>query len=527
MIRPFFFFNKEVTFVIRERKGDEAVKYVIGVDLGTSAVKLLLVNQKGKVVQEVSKEYPLMQEKAGYSEQNPEDWVEQAIAGLTELTDRFSGNLSDIEGISFSGQMHGLVLVDDSHEVIRPAILWNDTRTTAECREITTCVGEDTLLEIPKNMALEGFTLTKILWVRKHEPENYAKAKLFLLPKDYLRFRLTGQLHMDYSDAAGTLLLDIKKRSWSKEICEALDIHPDLCPPLVPSHEMVGSFKREIAEKTGLSEEMKVFAGGADNACGAIGSGILEEGKTMVSIGTSGVVVSYEANGDKSFEGKVHYMNHAAPDAYYTMGVTLSAGHSLSWFKNTFAKERTFDDLIKEAKDVPAGANGLLFTPYLAGERTPHVDASIRGSFIGMDSSHERKHFTRAVIEGITFSLNESVEIFREHGKVIDKVIAIGGGAKSELWLQIQADVFDAAVIKPNSEQGPGMGAAMLAAYGAGWFETLQECASVFLEDAKRVEPIPENVEKYKELFKLYKSVYGSTRQVNKDLMQYRNSGKS
>ncbi|WP_080875666.1 xylulokinase [Oceanobacillus timonensis] len=500
------------------------MKYVIGVDLGTSAVKLLLMNQKGQLVQEVAKEYPLMQEKAGHSEQNPEDWVEQAISGLNELTDSFTGDVADIEGISFSGQMHGLVLLDDYKEVIRPAILWNDTRTTVECQEITERVGKDKLLQLPKNIALEGFTLPKMEWVRKHEPENYEQAKLFLLPKDYLRFRLTGELHMDYSDAAGTLLLDMEDRSWSKEMCEAFDIQPDFCPPLVPSHAMVGNIKKEIAEQTGLSEQIKVFAGGADNACRAIGAGILEEGETMASLGTSGVVLSYEDAGDKSFAGKVHYLNHAAPDAYYTMGVTLAAGYSLSWFKNTFAKDVPFDDLLNKAADVPVGANGLLFTPYLVGERTPHVDSTIRGSFIGIDSSHNMKHFTRAVMEGITFSLNESVEIFRENGKVIDRIIAIGGGAKSDIWLQIQADIYNAAVIKLSSEQGPGMGAAMLAAYGSGWFSSLQECAAVFLEKEKTVEPIPENVEKYKDLFALYQSIYTSTNQINKDLMKYRNN---
>lgn len=235
------------------------MKYVIGIDLGTSAVKLLLVNMNGKVIQEISKEYPLMQEKAGYSEQNPEDWVEQTIAGLTELTDSFPGDVSDIEGISFSGQMHGLVLLDENHDAIRPAILWNDTRTTKECQEITEQVGREKLLHISKNIALEGFTLPKIIWVKKYEPENYSKAKLFLLPKDYLRFRLTGRLHMDYSDAAGTLLLDIEKRSWSDEICTALDIDPELCPPLVPSHEMVGNIDEIIAEKTGLSEKKSAY----------------------------------------------------------------------------------------------------------------------------------------------------------------------------------------------------------------------------------------------------------------------------
>ena len=498
------------------------MKYVIGVDLGTSAVKILLVNQNGDVVQEVSKAYPLIHEKAGYSEQDPQLWVDQTVAGLSDLLKDFNGDINDIEGISFSGQMHGLVLLDEENNVLRNAILWNDTRTTAECQQIYDVVGEERLLDITKNPALEGFTLPKILWVKKHEPDLYAKVHKFVLPKDYLRYKLTGQLHMEYSDAAGTLLLDISKKAWSKEICDLLNIDVKICPPLLASYEEVGEITSEIVEATGLSPTTRVFAGGADNACGAIGSGILADGKTLCSIGTSGVVLSYESSDDKDFQGKVHYFNHGAPNAYYTMGVTLSAGHSLSWFKDVFAKDESFETLLSEVSTVPVGANGLLFTPYLAGERTPHADATIRASFVGMDSSHQRKDFVRAVLEGITFSLNESIDIFRENGKNIDTIVSTGGGTKNEDWLQMQADIFDAKIIKLSSEQGPGIGAAMLAAYGCGWFESLQKCADQFLTIDKEYSPIDENVKKYKELFNIYKTVYTQTKSLNESLVAYR-----
>lgn len=498
------------------------MKYVIGVDLGTSAVKLLLVNQKGEVTQEVSKAYPLIQEKAGYSEQNPQDWVDQTITGLSDLLQHFDGEIDEIEGISFSGQMHGLVLLDENNEVLRNAILWNDTRTTKECQQIYDTVGEKQLLEITKNLALEGFTLPKILWVKKQEPEVYEQVRKFVLPKDYVRYKLTSVLQMEYSDAAGTLLLNVSKKEWSKEICDLLDIDLGICPPLVESHEEIGRITSKVAESTGLSIETRVIAGGADNACGAIGSGILEEGKTLASIGTSGVILSYESSDDKDFQGKVHYFNHGASDAFYTMGVTLAAGYSLTWFKEAFAKEKDFDDLLADIESVAVGSNGLLFTPYIVGERTPYVDATIRGSFIGMDGSHQMKHFVRAVLEGVTFSLNESIEIFRKNGKEIDSVISIGGGAKNEAWLQMQADIFNAKIIKLASEQGPGMGAAMLAAYGCGWFTSLKECAAEFLREEKTYHPNKENVAKYKDLFNLYKDIYPATGTLNRRLMDYR-----
>jgi xylulokinase len=498
------------------------MKYVIGVDLGTSAVKVLLINQQGEVCGEISKSYPLLKERSGYSEQNPEEWVDKTIQALRELVVSFDGSKEDVEGISFSGQMHGLVLLDYHYQVLRNAILWNDTRTTKQCQDIYELVGEDRLLKITKNPALEGFTLPKILWVKENEPSIYEKVSTFLLPKDYLRYQLTGQIQSEYSDAAGTLLLNVGEKKWSSEICEAVGVDINLCPPLVESHSFVGTIRPEIARQTGLSEATKVFAGGADNACGAIGAGILEEGKTLCSIGTSGVVLSYEESNDRDFQGKVHYFNHGKEDAFYTMGVTLAAGYSLSWFKDTFAEHEDFDAMLNGIEDVPIGANGLLFTPYIVGERTPHADAFIRGSFIGMDASQKRIDFARAIIEGITFSLNESFEIFRESRKKIDSIVSIGGGAKNETWLQIQADIFNAKIQRLSSEQGPGIGAAMLAAYGCSWYSSLKECSEIFTRVVEIYEPIEENVKKYKELFSLYKLVYQQTKELNKELKRYR-----
>ncbi|SDJ25161.1 xylulokinase [Salimicrobium halophilum] len=490
--------------------------YAVGVDLGTSAVKVLLVTRDGEIKDEVSRPLSLSQPKSGWSEQDPEEWVTQTIDALKELTDRAD---EEIGGLSFSGQMHGLVLLDEHHKVLRPAILWNDTRTTKQCRDIYDQVGEEKLLSVTKNPALEGFTLPKILWVKEEEPENFGRAATFVLPKDYLRYRLTGKLAMEYSDAAGTLLLDIEKKTWSSDICEAVGLPVSFCPPLVASTDQTGTITEE---RTGLTNETKVFAGGADNACGAVGAGILSEGKTLCSIGTSGVVLSYEADAYKDFGGDAHYFYHAAPEALYTMGVTLAAGDSLRWFKDVFAEGEDFDEFVKEVGEVPAGSRGLLFTPYIQGERTPHADADIRGSFIGMDASHRRKDFVRAVMEGITFSLNESIEMFRKSGKNIDTIVSIGGGAKNEEWLQMQADVFDATVVKLRSEQGPGMGAAMIAAYGCGWFISLESCAAEFLEEAERFEPDQDRVETYRHLFCIYQKVYRQTKGMNEELKTFR-----
>ena len=495
------------------------MSYVVGVDLGTSAVKTLLMDKDGKIAAEATRSYPLFHDKAGYSEQNAEDWVTATIEALKEVAEKVDA--SNIEGISFSGQMHGLVLLNGKGEVIRRAILWNDTRTTAQCREIEQTLGE-TLLTVTRNPALEGFTLPKILWVKQFEKDIYDQASIFLLPKDYVRYRLTGKLHMDYSDAAGTLMLDVANKTWSKAVLDAFEISPEFCPELVESHGYVGDLLPEIASATGLSTSTKVFAGGADNACGAIGAGILSEGLTLSSIGTSGVILSYEADKTKDFKGKVHFFNHGQQDAFYTMGVTLAAGYSLSWFKKTFAPNESFNEMLAGVENVKPGANGLLFTPYLVGERTPHPDPNIRASFVGVDGSHERIHFARAVMEGITFSLNESVDMFRSAGKTVDKVVSIGGGAQNPVWLQMQADIFNATVVSLENEQGPGLGAAMLAAYGVGWFESLEACASQFVKHAQSYEPNPEAVEVYSKIFRVYQQVYAQTKNINEQLVEFR-----
>ena len=497
------------------------MKYVIGIDLGTSSVKSILVNQLGEVCAESAQEYPLIHVKSGYSEQNPEEWVNQTIKSLKELTDRSGVSASDIEGISFSGQMHGLVLLDDNMQVLRNAILWNDTRTTPQCQQIIQEFG-DTVLAVTRNAVLEGFTLPKMLWVQQHEPELFAKSAVFMLPKDYLRFRLTGAVHMDYSDAAGTLLLDVINKNWSEEIAAKFSIPLSICPPLVESSACVGSLLPEIADQTGLSINTKIMAGGADNACGAIGAGIVSSGKTLCSIGTSGVILSYEEEKSRDFEGKVHFFNHGQENAYYTMGVTLSAGQSLKWFKETFADGETFEEVTAGLDELPIGSGGLLFTPYLYGERTPHADSLIRASFIGMDETHTKKHFAKAVMEGITFSLQESLEIFRSQGKEIESIVSIGGGAKNPVWLQMQADIFNARVLTLTSEQGPAMGAAILAAVGSGWFESIEECSQTFISTASIYEPNPEAVIRYQELFTVYQNVYGKTKEICTALQDFR-----
>lgn len=497
--------------------------YVIGIDLGTSAVKTLLVDREGRVRGEASEAYPLLQEKPGYNEQNPEHWVQATMAALKAVIREAGIDPGDVEGISFSGQMHGLVLLGDGNRVLRNAILWNDTRTTEQCRQIEATLGER-LLAVAKNRALEGFTLPKLLWVKRHEPELFAQAKLFLLPKDYVRFRLTGRIACEYSDAAGTLLLDVAGKRWSEEIAGAFGLSPSLFAPLVESGASVGTLLPDIARETGLPGTATVFAGGADNACGAIGAGILSAGETMVSIGSSGVVLSYVDRGDVDYGGKLHFFNHGKADAFYAMGVTLAAGYSLQWFKETFAPGASFDELLRGLDETAPGAGGLLFTPYLVGERTPHADATIRASFVGMDASHRLPHFTRAVVEGITFSLRESLDILRGAGHDIRSLVSIGGGAKNETWLQLQADLFDADIHKLESEQGPAMGAAMIAACGCGWFATLNDCAERFAKRARSFRPRPEQARRYAELYTLYKRLYGDTREMNAQLAVYRGS---
>lgn len=488
--------------------------YVLGIDLGTSSLKGLLMNKSGEVVAFAGYDYPLLHPKKGYSEQNPEEWVKACENVFKALSEKVEDFKAELEGIAISGQMHGLVTLDVEDKVVRPAILWNDTRTTKQCTEIMEGFG-DRLITITKNKALEGFTLPKILWMQEEERELWVKVAHIMLPKDYLIFRLTGEFATDYSDAAGTLLLDIAAKKWSDEILVKYDIDGKILPKLYNSIDCVGKIKAEYQKDFGFEKEVKVMGGGADNACAAVGSGIVSNGIGMVSIGTSGVFLSYEDEAHSNYSGRLHLFNHGIPDAYYSMGVTLAAGHSLNWFKETFAPKESFEELLSDIDKISAGSDGLLFAPYIVGERTPYADSKVRGSFTRIDTTHTRAHFARAVLEGITFSLRDSMELMSElTAKKFDKILSVGGGSKNKDWLQMQADIFDTEIITLTTEQGPGLGAAMMAAVGTGWFVDLKKCAKTFVHYKSGISSVKENVLKYNEAYESYKKVYGATKDL-------------
>lgn len=482
--------------------------YVLGLDLGTGSLKGIVVNKKGELVAQATADYPLFTPSPGFSEQNPDHWLEAADKVISHLVQHNPELKDKLEGISMSGQMHSLVLLDKDDKVVRDAILWNDVRTTKQCRQIENQLG-DSLLKITKNRALEGFTLPKILWVKENEPDNWKKSETFLLPKDYLGYWLTGTKHMDYSDAAGTLMLDIENRQWSSEIFSAFDISLDMAPKLISSSGKTGALRPELAEKYGFSREVSVFAGGADNACGAVGAGILSDDVAMCSIGTSGVFLSYENDVTGTYNGQLHFFNHAVTDMAYSMGVTLSAGQSLSWYRDTFYPEEPYEQLLKNVPSVEIGCNGLIFTPYIMGERTPYADANVRGSFTGVDVSHNRDYFARAILEGITFSLKDCQEIMaKSANKSFKTIVSVGGGAKNPDWLQMQADIFDAEIITLEKEEGPAFGAVMIAAVGLGWFDSFQQCASEFVAYKDSFQPNPDAVKAYKPVYENYQKLY-------------------
>lgn len=493
------------------------MNYVIGIDIGTSGLKSIIVDRDGKVVNENHVRYETFHNKTGYSEMNPETWYEATVESLTQLLSSEFG--SKVTGISFSGQMHGLVLVDKDGEVIRPAILWNDTRTSEECSDVINEVGLDSLLDQVHNTVLEGFTLSKLMWVKKYEPENYKNIYKFMLPKDYVIYRLTGNIYTEPSDAAGTVMFDVKKGEWSQSLLDTLGIDRNICPEVIPSHSKSGAVKKEILE---TDQEITVYQGGADNACGALGAGISDDTKQLVSIGTSGVVLASEKEDNYKNDGSVHYFNHCVTGQSYVMGVTLSAGYSLEWLKKLLEDDQDFAEFIKEAEISPLGANGLLYTPFLLGERTPYNDASIRGSFIGLDANTNAADMKKAVLEGITFSLNESIEIMRQNGKKIERIVSIGGGAKNKHWLQMQADVFDAYVMTRTEEQGPAYGAAIIAAMGEKWFEDFQEVSNAWIKYDEMYSPIKDNKERYKTLFNLYRKVYTNTQEITGSLLSFK-----
>ena len=501
------------------------MSYVLGIDLGTSSLKGILMNEAGDLITTKSAEYKIDTPKQGYSEQRPEYWVVALEAVLTGLSVEVSDFGQNLAGISFSGQMHSLVVLDENNTPVYPAILWNDVRTSKQCAEITDKLGSR-LLEITKNIALEGFTLPKILWLQENEPAVWARVKKIMLPKDYLSLWLTGNTYTEYSDAAGTLLLDIEKREWSKEIAETFNIDLSILPTLTESTGQTGLIKAEIAERYKLSNAVKVFAGGADNAAAALGVGLINEEVGLISMGTSGVVSAYEPK-IADYKGKLHFFDHTVPGAYYSMGVTLAAGNSLNWYKETFGKGLSFNELLSEVYTVAPGSEGLLFTPYIVGERTPHFDSKIRGSFVGISAHHEQRHFSRAVLEGITFSLRDSKDIMEStKGKKFKQLISVGGGAQNPDIMQMQADIFNAEMIRLTVEQGPGLGACMIAAYGCGFYDTLEEVTKAFVHYKEATfTPKPANVARYEKVYQIWKKAYQATAELSHELVDFNEEG--
>lgn len=488
---------------------------VLGIDIGTSAVKVIAVTRYGNVLQSVHAPLQTRHVANGYSEQNPDDWFEATCSCIQQLVHSEALNHYQVKGLSLSGQMHSLVILDDENHPIRDAILWNDTRSTSQCNLIKAQLGDYVL----DNPVLEGFTLTKLLWIKENEPEHWLKTNVFLLPKDYVRFKLTSKLNMEYSDASSTLLLDNQQKCWAKEIGRQFGVD-HIYPELVTSDAFVGYVTKDIARQLGLNHDVAVFAGGGDNACGALGSGVVDENQTLCSIGTSGVILTSESDKQYDYKHNMHYFNHVVNDMSYVMGVTLAAGDSLTWLKNHMLPHLSYEQIVAQAESSTLGSHGLLFTPYLSGERTPHGDASIRGSFIGLKTSHHSSDIARSVIEGITFSLYESINYLRHMGNNIEHVISIGGGAKSDFWLQLQADIFNAKIKKLKYEEGPCMGAAMLAVLGLGWYPDVAHMTKHFIKYEHSFEPDAQRHEQYMAYFELYKAVYQQTQAITSKLLE-------
>ncbi|HIR12897.1 MAG TPA: xylulokinase [Candidatus Choladousia intestinavium] len=475
----------------------------IGVDLGTSAVKLLLMDGEGKIRKIVSKEYPIYFPHPGWSEQNPEDWYEQTMAGLEELLS--DCDKSQVAGISFGGQMHGLVILDQEDQVIRPALLWNDGRTYEECDYLNQVIGKEKLSEYTANIAFTGFTAPKILWVKNKEPENFARISKIMLPKDYIAYKLSGVHCTDVSDASGMLLFDVKNRSWSKEMLEICGIREEQMAKVYESYEVVGTVKKEIADRLGIPETVKVVAGAGDNAAAAVGTGTVGEGRCNISLGTSGTIfISSEKFGVDKYNA-LHAFAHA-DGHYHLMGCMLSAASCNKWWMDDIIGTQ---DYSKEQDAIrKLGENHVYFLPYLMGERSPHNNPNARATFIGMTMDTTRADMTQAVLEGVAFALRDSLEVAKALGIKIERTKICGGGAKSPLWKKIIANVMNLKVDIIESEEGPALGGAMLAAVGCGEYASVEEAADKLVKITDTVEPEPELVEKYEARYQQFRQIY-------------------
>lgn len=491
------------------------MKYLIGIDVGTSGTKSVLFDEKLNIVASDSKEYPLSQPNIGWAEQDPEDWSNAAFETIKNIVKKSKVSKEDIVAIGLAGQMHGLVMLDENNEVIRPAIIWADQRSGKECSEITELVGEKKLIDITANPALTGFTASKLLWVRNNEPENYKKCKKILLPKDYVRFRLSGDFATDVSDASGMQFLDIPNRDWSDEILKDLKIDKSILAKVYESPEVTGNLKKEVADELGLSPDLKIVAGAGDNAAAAVGTGVVTNGTAFTTIGTSGVVFAHTDELQIDHRGRVHTFCCAVPGSWHIMGVTQGAGLSLSWGRNNIylgkseeIKETTYDDINKDISEIPIGSEKLLYLPYLMGERTPHLDPYARGVFFGLSNKHNKGNMMRAIMEGVSYSLNDCFNILRELNLDVDDMMMTGGGAKSPIWQQMLSDIYNCSVSTIKSDEGAALGAAILAGVGSGVFDSIEETCEKYILRDKTVSPINENNEEYMKYYSLYKDLY-------------------
>jgi len=488
--------------------------FFMGIDISTTSAKAIIIDEQGNVKAIGSTAQPISQPQPLWSEQNPQDWWEGCVASIKQALSEANLSGEDISAIGMTGQMHGLVMLDTNGEVLRPSILWNDQRTQKQCDEITQTVGFSRLIELTGNRALTGFTAPKILWVRQNEPDVYAKCEHILLPKDYLRFKLTGDYHTDLAGAAGTSLLNVAGRDWSMEVVDALEIPQSWLPKVHEGTEITGTISESTAQLTGLKAGTPVVGGGGDQAAGAVGMGCVTPDKIGVTVGTSGVV--FAPLNDYAYEpdGRLHAFCHSVPGKWHFMGVMLSAAGSLQWYRDTIAPDVSFDDLLAETADVPAGSEGLLFLPYLTGERTPHPDPLARGAFVGLTTRHTRGHMTRAVLEGVAFGLKDSFTLIDKVGLPESFEVRIsGGGAKSPIWQQIIADIFAAPLVNVNTPEAGAFGAAILGAVGIGAFEDVPSACETMIQTGDRVET-GENVEAYAKVYENYQTLYPALKEI-------------
>jgi len=484
------------------------VPHVLGIDVSTTATKAVLVDEAGSVLGVGVSEYGFEVPHPLWSEQDPRLWWDAAVAAIRSVLASSGVSADGIAAVGLTGQMHGLVLLDEAGEVLRPAILWNDQRTAAECDAIRRAVGPKRLIELTGNDALTGFTAPKLVWVRDHEPAVWGSIGHVLLPKDYVRLRLTGGYALDKADGAGTLLFDLAARDWSDEMLDALGIDRAWMPPTFEGPEVTGELTRAAAEATGLRPGTPVVAGGGDQSANGVGVGAVDPGVVALSLGTSGVVFAATSEPIHEPRGIVHAFCHAVPGRWHLMSVMLSAAGSLRWFRDTVAPGVAYADLLAEAAQVPPGADGLLFLPYLSGERSPYPDPSARGAFVGLTLAHERRHLARAVIEGVAFGLRDGLDLMVGAGMARPMQIrASGGGTASPLWRQILADVLEADIATVSTTEGAAFGAALLAAVGAGWFPTVASATAAVVHATPVAAP-GEGVARYRELHALYRGLY-------------------